>query len=91
VGTEEGTGKYAGMLGAIICESSDGVVKTRVGSGFSDKQRKELTSEDLIGRIAAVKYNMRSVDKQGNHSLFLPIILEIRTDKDEADPASLIK
>jgi hypothetical protein len=91
VGTEEGTGKYAGMLGAIICESSDGVVKTRVGSGFSDKQRKELTPEDLIGRIAAVKYNMRSVDKQGNHSLFLPIILEIRADKDEADPASLIK
>jgi hypothetical protein len=91
VGTEEGTGKYAGMLGAIICESSDGVVKTRVGSGFSDKQRKELTPEDLIGRIAAVKYNMRSVDKQGNHSLFLPIILEIRTDKDVADPASLIK
>ena len=91
VGTEEGTGKYAGMLGAIICESSDGVVKTRVGSGFSDKQRKELIPDDLIGRIAAVKYNMRSVDKQGNHSLFLPIILEIRTDKDVADPASLIK
>jgi ATP-dependent DNA ligase len=91
VGTEGGTGKYEGMLGAIICESSDGVVKTRVGSGFNDQQRKELVAEDLVGRIVAVKYNMRSVDKQGNHSLFLPIFLELRADKDSADPASLIK
>jgi hypothetical protein len=84
VGVEEGTGKYVGMLGAIICESEDGVVKTRVGSGFKDEQRRNLGKE-IIGKIAAIKYNMRSVDKQGNQSLFLPIVLEIRDDKDVAD------
>lgn len=90
VGIEEGTGKYAGMLGAIICESADGVVKTRVGSGFNDDQRKNLGSE-IVGKIAAIKYNMRSVDKQGKQSLFLPIVLEIRDDKTEADSSEDIK
>jgi ATP-dependent DNA ligase len=90
VGIEEGTGKYAGMLGAIVCESADGIVKTRVGSGFSDDQRKNLGKE-IIDKIAAIKYNMRSVDKQGNHSLFLPIILEIREDKTVADKSKDIK
>jgi ATP-dependent DNA ligase len=90
VGIEEGSGKYKGMLGAIICESSDGVVKTRVGSGFNDEQRKTL-GEEIIGKVAAIKYNMRSVDKQGKQSLFLPIVLEIRDDKDEADSSENIK
>ena len=91
VGIEEGTGKYKGMLGAILCESADGVIKTRVGSGFSDIQRKNLMTENLVDKIAAIKYNMRSVDKQGNHSLFLPIILEIREDKTVADSSKDVK
>ena len=88
VGIEEGTGKYAGMLGAIICESADGVIKVRVGSGFSDEQRK---NKDLIDKIAAVKYNTRIKNKAGEESLFLPIILEIRDDKDVADSSKDIK
>lgn len=91
VGVEGGTGKYEGMLGAILCESADGVIKTRVGSGFSDEQRKNLMKENLVDKIAAIKYNMRSVDKQGNHSLFLPIILEIREDKTVADSSKDVK
>jgi ATP-dependent DNA ligase len=91
VGVEGGTGKYEGMIGAIVCESADGVVKTRVGSGFNDDQRKNLVSEKLLDKIVAVKYNMRSVDKQGNHSLFLPIFIEIRDDKDVADSSKDIK
>jgi hypothetical protein len=91
VGVEEGTGKYEGMLGAIICESADGVVKTRVGSGFNDEQRKALWLEKPLDKIAAVKYNMRSVDKQGKQSLFLPIVLEIREDKTEADSSENIE
>lgn len=90
VGIEEGTGKYAGMLGAIICESADGVVKVRVGSGFNDDHRKTLGKE-IIDKIVAVKYNMRSVDKQGKQSLFLPIFIEIREDKDVADSSEVIK
>ena len=89
VAVEEGTGKYAGMLGAIVCESSDGVVKVRVGSGFNDSQR-ETYWEQLLGKIVAIKYNSRSKNKSGEESLFLPIFIEIREDKDAADDSSLI-
>ena len=90
VGIEEGTGKYAGMLGAIKCESADGVIKVSVGSGFTDADRKTYGKE-VIGKIAAIKYNMRIKNKAGEESLFLPIVLEIRDDKEEADASHQIK
>ena len=91
VAVEEGTGKYAGLLGAIVCESADGVVKVNVGSGFNDAHRKTLTEKDLIGKIVAVKYNARIKNKQGEESLFLPIFVEVRDDKDVADTSKDIK
>ena len=91
VGIEEGTGKYEGMLGAIICESSDGVVKVRVGSGFSDSQRKNYWKENLLDKIVAVKYNCRISNKTGEESLFLPVFIELRDDKDVADTIGDIK
>lgn len=91
VGVEEGTGKYAGMLGAILCESADGVVKVRVGSGFNDDQRKQYWKENVVDKIAAIKYNTRIKNKTGEESLFLPIVLEIRDDKDVADSSKNIK
>lgn len=39
VGVQEGEKKYTGGLGGLLCESSDGVVKVTIGSGFSDEQR----------------------------------------------------
>lgn len=90
VAVEEGTGKYAGMLGAIICESSDGVVKVNVGSGFKDEHRKTYGKE-LVDKIVAVKYNARIKNKQGEESLFLPIFVEIRDDKNVADSSKEIK
>lgn len=90
VGVEPGTGKYAGMLGAIICESDDGIVKVSVGSGFNDEQRKTLGNE-IIGKVVAVKYNARIRNKQGEESLFLPIFLELREDKTVADCSKTIK
>jgi ATP-dependent DNA ligase len=90
VGIQEGTGKYEGMLGAILCESNDGVVKVSVGSGFNDAHRQTL-GDELIGKIVAVKYNARITNKQGEESLFLPIFVEIRDDKDVADAAKDIK
>jgi len=90
VAIEEGTGKYAGMLGAIVCESADGVIRVSVGSGFTDDQRKNLGKE-LLGKVAAIKYNARIKNKQGEESLFLPIVLEIRDDKDVADNSEDIK
>ena len=78
------------MIGAILCESSDGILKVDVGSGFKDEDRKKDPSE-YLGKIAAIKYNMRIKNKQGEESLFLPVFLEVREDKTEADAIGSIK
>lgn len=90
-GIEEGTGKYKGYLGAIICESSDSIVQVRVGSGMTEDQRKTYFTSELIGKIVAVKYNARIKNAKGEESLFLPIFLEVREDKTEADSSKDIK
>jgi len=91
VAVEEGSGKAAGMLGAIVCESADGIVKVNVGSGFSDAQRKQYWKENLVDKIVAVKYNSRIKNKAGEDSLFLPVFIELRDDKDVADTTKVIK
>ncbi len=96
VGFEEGSGKYVGQLGAIICESrsTDGkTISVSVGSGFNDNHRNTFWADrnDLLGKIVALKYNSRITNKQGGESLFLPIFLEIREDKTEADNYKDIK
>ena len=90
-GVEEGRGKYQGKIGALIAESSDGLVKVSVGSGLTDDLRLSLSQEDVIGRIITVKYNARIQNKQGDHSLFLPIFIELRSDKDAANHSKEIK
>jgi hypothetical protein len=89
-GVETGTGKYQGMLGSLICASSDNLISVGVGSGFNDEQRRSLGS-DMVGKVIAVKYNARIVNKQGGHSLFLPIFIEVRDDKDVADHSNDVK
>jgi len=91
VAMEEGKGKAEGMLGAIVCESADGVVRVSVGSGFSDLQRKQYWAENLVDRIVAIKYNSRITNKQGEESLFLPVFIELREDKDIADSSKDVK
>ena len=90
VGVQAGTGKYEGMMGALLLESQDGIVKVSCGSGFNDEHRTTI-GDEVIGKIIAVKYNARIVNKQGEHSLFLPIFLEVREDKDTADLSKDIK
>ena len=96
VDVQEGTGKYVGMLGAIVCQSGsdDGkTVTVSVGSGFSDDHRINLWNirNELLGKIVALKYNSRIKNKQGGDSLFLPIFLDIREDKTDADNYKEIK
>lgn len=91
VAVEEGKGKAVGMLGAIVCESADGIVKVNVGSGFTDALRKQYWGENLVDKIVAVKYNARIKNKTGEESLFLPVFVEIRDDKDVADSTKDIK
>lgn len=91
VGLEEGAGKYQGKLGALLVESSDGILKVSVGSGLTDEDRTVLNSTTLLGKIIAVKYNARIKNAKGEESLFLPIFLEVREDKTEADSSKDIK
>ena len=79
----EGEGKHKGKIGALQCQSSDGKLKVNVGSGFTDKQREQ---EAPVGKIITVKAN-DLIDKRNSdvYSLFLPIYVETRLDKSEAD------
>jgi hypothetical protein len=91
VGLEEGVGKYANMVGALVCASADNLLKVNVGSGLTDAQRQSFGAE-LIGKIVTIKYNARIKNKGHNEeSLFLPIFVEIRADKDKADNAADIQ
>ena len=85
-----GTGKYADMIGSLYCESSDGIIKVYVGSGFSDEQRNMPPSE-YYGKIVSVKYNAKIQAKTGEWSLFLPIFDGVRLDQDSADVSTKIK
>lgn len=89
---QEGTGKNVGKLGALVLESSDKLVKVNVGSGFTDEQRDKYTRENTVGKVVAVKYNAKIQDKKtGEFSLFLPVFIELREDKDVADSLLSIK
>lgn len=87
----EGTGKYKNMLGALLCQSSDGTLSVNVGSGFSEEQRTSITKESVVGKVIEVKYNGKIVSKTGKNSLFLPIFVKVRLDKETADTFDDIK
>ncbi len=59
VDIEEGTGKNEGVMGNIIVQGSDmgKKLKCNVGSGFTDKQRKEIwdNKEKYMGMVAEVR------------------------------------
>lgn len=87
-GFAEGLGKNAGMCGAIQCKSKDGKIVVDVGTGMNDAKRVEVwgNQEKLIGTIVAVKYNeviQAKTDKPS--SLYLPVFVELRVDKEVAD------
>lgn len=84
-GFNEGEGKFAGLVGSVICQSSDGLVEVGV-SGFTDKDRRYITDsiQQLIDEqwIMTVKYN-DVVKREGEalESLFLPRFAKLRNDK----------
>jgi ATP-dependent DNA ligase len=80
-----GSGKYEGKIGSLLVESADGKVKSAVGTGLDDEERSRDPSE-FVGQIVAVKYNALIDDKKtGLKSLFLPVFVEVRSDKAAAD------
>ena len=83
-GFAEGQGKNSNMCGAIQCKSLDGKIVVDVGTGLTDADRIDIWSRqsELIGTIVEVKYNeiiQAKTDKPA--SLFLPVFVELRTDK----------
>jgi ATP-dependent DNA ligase len=91
---EEGTGKNSSKLGALVCETADGLLRVNVGIGFSDEQREAIwnTRSDVVGKVVEVKYN-EIIRSRGNDkaSLFLPVFVEVRTDKDIANTLAELK
>jgi len=85
IGWDEGTGKNIGRLGALQLQSSCGKLMVGVGSGFNDNDRERI-GRDVVGKVIAVKFNAIVDDKRTDvKSLFLPIYLEVREDKSNAD------
>jgi DNA ligase-1 len=78
IGVEEGTGKNAGRLGALIVEGTDDgkLIRTNVGSGLTDAQRDEIwTAKDsVIGQIVEVRADAatQNQDSAGEWSLRFP-------------------
>jgi len=65
----KGKGKYKGELGALVCRLKNGVV-FKIGSGFSDKERK---SPPHIGDIVTFKYKELTKYKKPRFPVFLRI------------------
>ena len=84
VGTEEGTGRNEGKLGALICEGEDDGkrIVVNVGSGFSDDQRAEYWAdkEVMLGQIVEVRADAATInqDSEEVYSLRFPRFLRFR-------------
>ncbi len=85
-GWQEGTGKYAGKMGALECQNKDGSIVVSVGTGFVDEHRDSFTKDYSVGKIITVQYNA-VIDRKSDDikSLFLPVFVEFRPDKEVAD------
>jgi DNA ligase-1 len=82
VGFEQGTGRNADRLGAIICEGvdNDRNIRVNVGSGLSDTNRDEywLARDDLLGRVVEVAADAVTQNQDGTYSLRFPRFVRFR-------------
>lgn len=89
VGFNEGDkkGKHAKTFGSLLCKTADGLLVVGV-SGISDELRKHMWENqgDYIGKISAVLSNgVQDKTDDAMKSLFLPRLVEVRTDKKVAN------
>jgi DNA ligase 1 len=85
IGFEEGTGKYQGMLGALIVDYKG--YELRIGSGYTDEDREHLWQhrDEYLGKIVEVQYFRESRNQDGGLSVSFPVFVCIREDK--SDPS----
>jgi DNA ligase-1 len=86
IGFEEGSGRLAGTLGAILVRYKDGNI-VKVGSGFTDWLREEMWKNQgkYLDAICEIQYFEETTNQDGGISLRFPIFKDFRTDKLEAD------
>ncbi|NDB64828.1 MAG: ATP-dependent DNA ligase, partial [Euryarchaeota archaeon] len=79
---EEGTGRNAGKLGALVCEGQDDgkAIATNVGSGLTDDNRHVIWSDQqsVIGQIVEVRADAITQNQDGTYSLRFPRFLRFR-------------
>lgn len=82
VGMEEGTGKYTGMLGALVCYSEEEgkEIQVSVGSGLTDEEREEYweNSDEVVGKIAEISCDCITQNQNGGYSLRFPRFIRLR-------------
>ena len=82
VGFEEGTGRNAGRLGAIICEGvdNDRRISVNVGSGFTDSDRDSFYTRrmDLLGHVVEIQADAVTQNQDGSYSLRFPRFVRFR-------------
>ena len=83
--------KRDGKVGALIMESSDKLIKVKVGSGLSDEMVELYTKVPPIGKFFDVLFNCVSKADNGQMSLRLPRLKGPRIDVTEADSFEKIK
>jgi DNA ligase-1 len=89
IGYVPGSGKYAGMLGAIIVERADGA-RFKIGSGFSDAERR---APPPLGSWITYAYNGLTESGLPRFARFLRRRLEDKSSKvtrDEIRPVALL-
>ena len=79
---EEGTGKNAGRLGALVCSGVDDgrQITVNVGSGLSDDDRSEFWAnrDNLTGQVVEVRADAVTQNQDGTYSLRFPRFLRFR-------------
>jgi len=77
LGYTSGTGKYAGVMGALIVERADGV-RFKIGSGFSDAER---TNPPPIGAWVTYAYNGLTNTGLPRFARFVRVRHDLATDE----------
>ena len=82
-GFQQGEGKYANTLGALLVDYKGNTVG--VGSGMTDEQRKEFWEhqDQYINRVVTVQYFEETNDANGMKSLRFPVFKELRDEGKE--------